>query len=70
MLVLVQGGLAKVLAEGTNTKGYSSTSLAMGFANVPAGTAEGVSGACLCERTLADCRGRALSQHARPLPLS
>ena len=37
-LVLVQGGLTKVLAEGTNTKGYSSTYLAMGFANVRAGT--------------------------------
>ena len=38
MLLLLQGGLTKVLAEGTNTKGYSSTHLAMGFGNIRAGT--------------------------------
>ena len=36
MLVLAQGGLTKVRAEGANTKGYSSTYLAMGFASVRA----------------------------------
>ena len=38
MLVLVQGGLTTVRAEGANTKGYSSTYLAMGIAHVRAGT--------------------------------